>query len=775
MDSYNKLKRGIRESRDYVSVPESVSKAWLQWYGGHTPIVREARELGILKRSIRLDLYPMIISLLQTTAEGEPERKSKRKLSFSSSSRLCDVRDELVKDYEPMKITRRVLGICLDEGSMVDAKDEYGYWFPAKIVRRFNKNNKDFVEINWQDPKYSDSKHNEVVNVRERHRFSHYHYMTDPHDKRGVQYAKREKVWARLRVVKKRDLDGDLPPWHLATINLIHSNKRQVRVKYNIREKTEYWFHSDSTELLSCSITKKKPAHDFGERPDKLFDEITEEKVYSPREIVRLWLPHRRYGWELAKEEDHMFKSLAELKLTELLLERRKRSNGKWVRVVEKHDWRDLERGDLVDAKDTMKKWYEAEVIECRSEDNTVFVHYVGFSKKWDEWLNINSSRLAKHGTMTVQKYDSNTPPMVRGGVGLVNLGNTCYMNSIVQCLSNCADFTEYFLDQSYLQDLPQLLSSSAARGGGMMATTLAELLQRLWNSQTSVFPPRALKKMIGKANPDFKGSRQQDASELLVLLFDRLSSDLKRPPAANDAAAAVANNKIEDIGKKEGKEGKEKKDCPVKQEKEKSSYWESYRKKNDSIITDLMTYVEQQTTMCLTCNKTHIINTASQVLQLSIPPSSFWSSTVSLKDCFELYKKKEVLEGLTCERCNRKQKKVKYTRIAHLPDILVITLNRFRMGYYSGQKVSTYVEFPLHELKLDGVIENDELKGINYDLVAVSNHIGRTNKAGHYTAYAKSPINKKWYKFDDTRVNEVRRDYVVTDKAYILFYKRRR
>eukprot|EP00466_Bigelowiella_natans_P014773 jgi/Bigna1/126059/aug1.2_g767 len=600
-----------------------------------------------------------------------------------------------------MKITRRVLGICLDEGSMVDAKDEYGYWFPAKIVRRFNKNNKDFVEINWQDPKYSDSKHNEVVNVRERHRFSHYHYMTDPHDKRGVQYAKREKVWARLRVVKKRDLDGDLPPWHLATINLIHSNKRQVRVKYNIREKTEYWFHSDSTELLSCSITKKKPAHDFGERPDKLFDEITEEKVYSPREIVRLWLPHRRYGWELAKEEDHMFKSLAELKLTELLLERRKRSNGKWVRVVEKHDWRDLERGDLVDAKDTMKKWYEAEVIECRSEDNTVFVHYVGFSKKWDEWLNINSSRLAKHGTMTVQKYDSNTPPMV--------------------------------------------------------------------------FPPRALKKMIGKANPDFKGSRQQDASELLVLLFDRLSSDLKRPPAANDAAAAVANNKIEDVGKKEGKEGKEKKDCPVKQEKEKSSYWESYRKKNDSIITDLMTYVEQQTTMCLTCNKTHIINTASQVLQLSIPPSSFWSSTVSLKDCFELYKKKEVLEGLTCERCNRKQKKVKYTRIAHLPDILVITLNRFRMGYYSGQKVSTYVEFPLHELKLDGVIENDELKGINYDLVAVSNHIGRTNKAGHYTAYAKSPINKKWYKFDDTRVNEVRRDYVVTDKAYILFYKRRR
>jgi ubiquitin C-terminal hydrolase len=59
------------------------------------------------------------------------------------------------------------------------------------------------------------------------------------------------------------------------------------------------------------------------------------------------------------------------------------------------------------------------------------------------------------------------------------------------------------------------------------------------------------------------------------------------------------------------------------------------------------------------------------------------------------------------------------------------------------------------------------------YDLYAVSNHIGGIG-GGHYTAFCKMPGTEKWYCFDDEKVRPIREDEVCSEKAYLIFYRRR-
>jgi len=93
---------------------------------------------------------------------------------------------------------------------------------------------------------------------------------------------------------------------------------------------------------------------------------------------------------------------------------------------------------------------------------------------------------------------------------------------------------------------------------------------------------------------------------------------------------------------------------------------------------------------------------------------------------------------------------------------------------------MDTQVDFPLEDLDMSNYIRSEEQKSAGpliYDCYAVSNHMGGTG-GGHYTAYAKSPIDGNWYCFDDSRVRPVGKghveDVVVSSSAYNLFYRRR-
>lgn len=150
-----------------------------------------------------------------------------------------------------------------------------------------------------------------------------------------------------------------------------------------------------------------------------------------------------------------------------------------------------------------------------------------------------------------------------------------------------------------------------------------------------------------------------------------------------------------------------------------------------------------------------------------------------SLEQCLEHFTSEEVLDKdnmWICSMCRDPKQAVKKLLILKTPEILIIHLKRFKKEvYYNGSvgsmKVTTPIDFPLYNMDLAPYVYTDR-HDAKYDLFAVSNHYGSSG-SGHYTAYCKNFVNKAWYCFDDTKVTRIDEDNVVSNAAYVLFYKR--
>lgn len=132
----------------------------------------------------------------------------------------------------------------------------------------------------------------------------------------------------------------------------------------------------------------------------------------------------------------------------------------------------------------------------------------------------------------TDSTYDSSSSYSdSRGLSGLRNLGNTCFMNSIIQCLSNTKFLLEYCLNGAYEDDINTSLSLMK----GSLFRSYAALIKKLWKANEDIVNPQEFKSQIAKFAPRFVGYAQQDAEEFLSYLLKGLHEDvnlIKKKPA---------------------------------------------------------------------------------------------------------------------------------------------------------------------------------------------------------------------------------------------------
>nr|XP_014437108.1 ubiquitin carboxyl-terminal hydrolase 8 [Pelodiscus sinensis] len=320
---------------------------------------------------------------------------------------------------------------------------------------------------------------------------------------------------------------------------------------------------------------------------------------------------------------------------------------------------------------------------------------------------------------------------------GLRNLGNTCYMNSILQCLCNAPLLADYFNRNLYQEDINRL---NLLGHKGEVAEEFGIIMKALWTGQYRYISPKDFKITIGKINDQFSGYSQQDSQELLLFLMDGLHEDLNK----------VNNVNIDDF-------------------KASELAWHKHKQLNESIIVALFQGQFKSTVQCLTCHKKS--RTFEAFMYLSLPLAS--TSKCTLQECLRLFSKEEKLTDnnrFYCSHCKMRRDSLKKIEIWKLPPVLLVHLKRFSYDGRWKQKLQTSVDFPLESLDLSQYVIGLKSNLKRYNLFSVSNHYGGLD-GGHYTAYCRNAIKQRWYKFDDHEVSEISASSVKSSAAYILFY----
>ncbi|XP_025750501.1 ubiquitin carboxyl-terminal hydrolase 4 isoform X2 [Manacus vitellinus] len=183
------------------------------------------------------------------------------------------------------------------------------------------------------------------------------------------------------------------------------------------------------------------------------------------------------------------------------------------------------------------------------------------------------------------------------GLCGLSNLGNTCFMNSALQCLSNTPPLTDYFLEDKYEAEINQ---NNPLGMRGEIAEAYAELIKQMWSGRQSHVAPRMFKTQVGRFAPQFSGYQQQDSQELLAFLLDGLHEDLNRVKKKPYLELKDANGRPDSEVAKEA--------------------WENHRLRNDSIIVDIFHGLFKSTLVCPKCSKVSVTFDPFCYLTLPLP-----------------------------------------------------------------------------------------------------------------------------------------------------------
>ncbi|KAJ1097223.1 hypothetical protein NDU88_002348 [Pleurodeles waltl] len=304
-----------------------------------------------------------------------------------------------------------------------------------------------------------------------------------------------------------------------------------------------------------------------------------------------------------------------------------------------------------------------------------------------------------------------------RVGAGLQNLGNTCFVNSALQCLTYTPPLANYMLSHEHTNICHE-------QGFCMMCTMQAHVTQALANSG-SVIKPMAVINDLRRIAKHFRFGNQEDAHEFIRYTIDAMQK------ACLDGSSKLDRHT-----------------------------------QATTLICQIFGGYLRSRVKCLNCKG--VSDTFDPYLDIPLEIKTAQSVSKAL----EQFVKPEQLDGENAYKCSKCKKMVPASKrfsIHRSSNVLTLSLKRF--ANFSGGKITKEVKYPEY-LDIRPYMSQPNGEAIFYVLYAVLVHSGFSCHAGHYYCYVKAS-NGQWYQMNDSVVSSSDIRSVLNQQAYVLFYIR--
>ena len=346
-----------------------------------------------------------------------------------------------------------------------------------------------------------------------------------------------------------------------------------------------------------------------------------------------------------------------------------------------------------------------------------------------------------------------NIPPR-----GLNNIGATCYMNSVLQCLYHSYDLSNVLLnilDQASKEKEKLNLLYNFPMTFVYMLT-----IHELTFSQNKSISPYKFKEIIG-TNKLFRNFEANDSKTLTLYVIDTLNRELNE--FYNTIKIPIEYNKNEIVTFK-GKDAE--------------SIVSLFKQNYNSIISELFHGLKVSKYQCDVCKNCVNVYQIFNIIECPIEKTfnekkknktkKLNDFRIHIFDCFKLEEEPKLFNGqnqLYCEKCKKVNDGRSLNKIVFAPKMLILFLDRGQ-----NNKFKCEVDFK-EEMDINDYLEIKIMK--KYELIGVIEHLGDSGPTGHFIANCKH-FDGKWYIFSDSDIKCTGKAYKKCGIPYLLFYRRK-
>ena len=333
------------------------------------------------------------------------------------------------------------------------------------------------------------------------------------------------------------------------------------------------------------------------------------------------------------------------------------------------------------------------------------------------------------------------------GLYGLVNMGSTCYMSSVLQILIHNKYLLRDFLSHNHFNNC------TMKDGKKCISCALDRIVSKWFGTEPEKFAKNndhggflTLLTCVWSINQNYSGYSQQDAHEFLHFLLSQIHNDYIKVFSDKDHHN---NNNA----------------------KESSSNSTSHN--CSCVVHNTFNGTLKSSIVCSECD-----DNSKTIIEPYLDLSLDITGKKTLYECLESFHKREQLQDFEfhCPHCQTDKGPIKQLTIDKLSPVLILQLKRFKhLMNGNNVKINDFISFPLY-LEMSNYchdnIDHDKESSsahVLYELIGIISHKGTVNE-GHYTATIKLPSGQ-WFKFNDSMISLTRTEQVLQEQAYLLFY----